>query len=170
MTVDDRSQAVPPTRSARPGLLAWAVTAAAAGAAVVVFLDKAMLGIIARPVMAELGISATTFGAISSASYVLNVVTCLAVGFGASKVSPRWTLLACGLLWALGQAPAALAGGATLLVISRLAVGAAEGPAVPLPYAAAYSWFPADRRGVPLPSSAAARPSPRSHFCRCSPS
>ncbi|GAA0899638.1 MFS transporter [Pseudonocardia zijingensis] len=130
-------------------LQGWAVTLAAAGAAVVVFLDKALVGLVAQPLTQELGISSTAYGAVGSASYVLNVVTCLVVGLAPRAVGPRWGLLVCGLLWAVGQAPAALAGTAGLLVVSRLVVGAAEGPAVPLAYTATYSWFPARRRGLP---------------------
>jgi MFS family permease len=150
MSIDDRAArttAVPTsTSSARR---AWAVTVVAAGSAVVIFLDKALLGLVAGPIIDDLGLSATQFGAISSASYVLNVITCLLVGFAANRISPRLALLACGLMWAVGQVPAALATTGALLVVSRLAVGAAEGPAVPLAHTTAYSWFPNERRGVP---------------------
>lgn len=151
MSIDDRATA--PTAARPPGTpsawRAWTVTVVAAGSAVVVFLDKALLGLVAGPVIDDLGLTATGFGAISSASYVLNVVTCLLVGFAATRVSPRLALLVCGLMWAVGQVPAALATTGAVLVTSRLAVGAAEGPAVPLAHTAAYSWFPNERRGVP---------------------
>ncbi|MBC3190131.1 MFS transporter [Pseudonocardia sp. C8] len=127
----------------------WAVTGAAAGAHVLVFVDKGLLGIVATPVRRELGLSATTFGMISSATYLLTMLSCLAIALAGRRVSTRVVLLGCGALCALGQIPAALAAGAVMLVLSRVVVGTAEGPAVPLAHNAAYSWFPARRRGLP---------------------
>ena len=75
---------------------AWAVTVVAAGSAVVVFLDKALLGLVAAPVIADLGLTATGFGAISSASYMLNVVTCLLVGFAATASRRGWRCWSAG--------------------------------------------------------------------------
>ncbi|MDI2028206.1 MFS transporter [Saccharopolyspora sp. TS4A08] len=127
----------------------WAVTAAAAGAHVLVFVDKGLLGIVAKPIRAEFGMSATTYGMISSATYLLTMISCLVIGLSGRRISTRVVLLGCGLLCALGQIPAALAAGAMMLVMSRIVVGTAEGPAVPLAHNAAYSWFPASRRGLP---------------------
>lgn len=146
MTVNgDRTLAPPVHSSAR----AWTVTAAVVGAVVVVFLDKALLGIVANPVREELGLSSTAFGALGSASHVLQLIACLGLGMLANRVSPRLLLLVSGMLWAVGQAPAVLASAAVALVVSRLVVGAAEGPVVPLLHTVAYSWFPNERRGLP---------------------
>jgi MFS family permease len=146
MTVNgDRTLAPPVHSSAR----AWAVTAAVVGAVVVVFLDKALLGLVANPLREDLGLSSTAFGALGSASYVLQVIACLGLGLLANRVSPRLLLLVSGVLWAVGQAPAVLATAAAALVVSRLVVGAAEGPVVPLLHTVAYSWFPNERRGLP---------------------
>lgn len=141
---------LPPAGVAPPSRLrAWTVTAAVIGAAVVVFLDKAVVGLVAAPVQKEFGLSATAFGTISSASYLLLVVACLVIGILSDRLSPRLILLVCGLLWAIGQIPAVLAVSGFMLVVGRLFVGAAEGPVVPLMHTVAYSWFPNDRRGLP---------------------
>jgi MFS transporter, ACS family, hexuronate transporter len=146
MTINgDRTLAEPVHSSLR----AWTVTAAVVGAVVVVFLDKALLGLVANPVRQELGLSSTAFGALGSASNVLQVLACLGLGMLANRVSPRLLLLVSGVLWAAGQAPALLATTAVALVASRLVVGAAEGPVVPLLHTVAYSWFPNERRGLP---------------------
>jgi predicted MFS family arabinose efflux permease len=146
MTVNaDRALEPPVHSSAR----AWTVTAAVVGAVVVVFLDKALLGIVANPVRDELGLSSTAFGALGSASHVLQLIACLGLGMLGNRVSPRLLLLVSGVLWAVGQAPAVLATTAVALVASRLVVGAAEGPVVPLLHTVAYSWFPNERRGLP---------------------
>lgn len=131
------------------GRRAWGVLAVVVGCTVVVFLDKALLGLVAHPLIRELHLSTVEFGGISGASYLLFGITCLVVGFLADRVSPRWVLLVCGLMWALGQLPAMFAVSGAMLYASRLAVGAAEGPAQPLSHVVAYSWFPNDRRGLP---------------------
>ncbi|WP_326836875.1 MFS transporter [Amycolatopsis rhabdoformis] len=134
----------------RPSKLrAWTATVAVIGATVVTFLDKALVGLIATPVQKEFGLTATEFGTISSASYLLLVAACLVVGLLSDRLSPRVVLLVCGVLWAVGQIPAFLAVTGFMLVASRLVVGAAEGPVVPLSHTIAYSWFPNDRRGLP---------------------
>ncbi|MEV5897992.1 MFS transporter [Nonomuraea fuscirosea] len=135
--------------SSRYKVHAWGVTAVLVLSAVVVFLDKALLGLVAKPMSAELGMSAAGFGTLGSASYVLFGVTCIAVSFAAQRVSPRWVLLVCGLLWAVGQVPAVLAATGGMLYASRILVGAAEGPANPLSMTVLYSWFPNERRGLP---------------------
>lgn len=149
MTKELNRGPVDDTSSTAQRWMPWGVTAAAAGAHVLVFLDKGLLGIVATPVRTELGMSATTYGLISSATYLLTMVSCLAIALSGRPVSSRTLLLGCGALIALGQIPAALAGGALMLIASRIVVGTAEGPAVPLAHNAAYSWFPADRRGLP---------------------
>ncbi|MFF4600948.1 MFS transporter [Amycolatopsis sp. NPDC001319] len=134
----------------RPSKLrAWTATVAVVGATVVTFLDKALVGLIATPVQKEFGLTATEFGTISSASYLLLMAACLVVGLLSDRLSPRVVLLVCGVLWAVGQIPAFLAVTGFMLVASRLVVGAAEGPVVPLSHTIAYSWFPNDRRGLP---------------------
>ncbi len=149
MTTDlSRAHADDPSRGI-PRWTPWAVTAAAAGAHVLVFVDKGLLGIVATPIRDELGMSATTYGLVSSATYLLTMISCLAVALSGGKISTRALLLGCGVLCAVGQIPAALAAGAVMLILSRVVVGTAEGPAVPLAHNAAYSWFPAHRRGLP---------------------
>ncbi|MEV0085056.1 MFS transporter [Saccharopolyspora sp. NPDC050642] len=128
---------------------AWTVLSVVVACSVVVFLDKALLGLVAQPLKQELHLSSAEFGSISGASYLLFGITCLVVGFLADRISPRWVLLACGLMWALGQVPALFAVTGGVLFASRLAVGAAEGPAQPMSHVTAYSWFPNHRRGLP---------------------
>ncbi|WP_214414464.1 MFS transporter [Sphaerisporangium fuscum] len=140
--------ALPPS-SPRHKARAWGITAVLVLSSVVVFLDKALLGLVAKPMSAELGMSAAGFGTLGSASYVLFGLTCIAVSFAAQRIAPRWVLLVCGLLWAIGQVPAVVAATGGMLYASRIVVGAAEGPANPLSMTVLYSWFPNERRGLP---------------------
>jgi MFS family permease len=143
----DRSPAVPAPTVRRRRVVV--VTALVVASAVVVFLDKVLLGLVATPMSRELGLAATGFGTLASASYLLFGVTCLVVGFAAQRISPRWIFVACGLLWSVGQLPAVFAVSGAMVYTSRLVVGAAEGPASPLALTSLYSWYPNERRGVP---------------------
>ncbi|MER5325817.1 MFS transporter [Streptosporangium roseum] len=147
-----RDAALPHPSSAEAGDgrgRAWVVTAVLVASAAVVFLDKALLGLVAKPMSEDLGLSAAGFGSLGSASYLLFGATCVIVSFAAQRISPRWVLLVCGILWALGQIPAIFVAGGAMLYASRIVVGAAEGPADPLSMTTLYSWFPNDRRGLP---------------------
>lgn len=132
-----------------PRFRAWVIAIVVMLSAVVVFLDKILLGLAAEPMRDDLGLSASGLGSLAGASYLLFGVTCLIVTFSAQRISPRWVFLACGLVWACGQLPAIFAVSATMIYASRFVVGAAEGPANPLALTSMYSWFPNDRRGTP---------------------
>lgn len=99
--------------------------------------------------MRELQLSASEFGAIGSAFFLLFAVSSIAVGFLAGKVSTRWILLTMGLCWAVVQFPILLGGGAAVLLVGRILLGAAEGPATPISLQHVQGWFPATERGLP---------------------
>ncbi|XEC32530.1 MFS transporter [Streptomyces fradiae] len=113
------------------------------------FADKAVFGLAADEIRADLGLSATEFGLANSAFFLLFSVAAVAVGLLADRVSPKWLLLAMALLWSVAQVPAALGGGLAVLIGTRIVLGAAEGPAFPVAQQAALSWFPNHRRNLP---------------------
>jgi len=113
------------------------------------FADKAVISIAAVPIMQELKIGPREFGLIGSSFYLLFAVSAVATGFLVNRLETRWALLAMGLVWALTQFP--MMGGATFgtLVACRIALGAGEGPAVPVALHATYKWFPDALRTLP---------------------
>ncbi len=84
---------------------AWLITALLVLFQMINFADKAVLALVAEPVMAELGLTATQFGFIGSAFFFLFAISGIAVGFLAEKVQTRWLLLIMGASWALLQFP-----------------------------------------------------------------
>lgn len=84
-----------------------------------------------------------------SAFYFLYAVMAVVTGALGSKVSIQWIIFVMGLTWALVQFPMLFAGGAAILLLSRIFLGRAEGPATPISLAAVHSWFPASRRALP---------------------
>ncbi|MGA5065227.1 MFS transporter [Streptomyces exfoliatus] len=153
MTAADTS-AVPPlaraTQAAHdPGVRAWIVTGMLVVFMMINFADKAVFGLAADEIRADLGLSATDFGLANSAFFLLFSVAAVVVGLLADRVSLKWLLLVMALLWSVAQVPAALGGGLAVLIGTRVVLGAAEGPAFPVAQQAALSWFPNDRRNLP---------------------
>ncbi|WP_031011098.1 MFS transporter [Streptomyces sp. NRRL F-5727] len=153
MTAADTSAVPPlarPTQADRtPGVRAWVVTGMLVVFMMINFADKAVFGLAADEIRADLGLSATDFGLANSAFFLLFSVAAVVVGLLADRVSAKWLLLAMALLWSVAQVPAALGGGLAVLIGTRIVLGAAEGPAFPVAQQAALAWFPNDRRNLP---------------------
>lgn len=128
---------------------AWVVTGMLVLFQIVNFADKAVLGLVADPAMRELGLSAGQFGFIGSAFFFLFAIVGIVVGFLAGKVSTRWILLTMGVAWAVLQFPMLFGGGAAILLVTRILLGGAEGPATPISLQHAHGWFNAKERGLP---------------------
>lgn len=155
---DDTERADDPAdgvRSAAPAVsaptvrTAWSITFLVMILQTINFADKAVLGIVARPLSEDLGLSNADIGLLGSAFYVLFVITGLVGGFIADRVRIVWVLLALALLWSLVQIPVLLVGTFTALIITRVLLGAAEGPASALNNVAVFGWFPKSKRGLP---------------------
>jgi MFS family permease len=121
-----------------------------AGLALVNFLDKIVLGMVAVPLMADLHLSPEKFGLIAGSFFWLFSTSTVVVGFLSNRFPTRWLLLAMGLSWALLQVPQAMATSAIGLLIWRVILGAAEGPSFPVSVHALYKWFPDRKRNLPV--------------------
>ncbi|WP_143342812.1 MFS transporter [Crossiella equi] len=131
------------------GLRAWTVTGMLVVFTVINWADKSILGLAAEPLMAELRISPAEMGFIGSSFFFLFSVTGILVGFLADRVRAQWVLVALAAAWSLTQVPVLLSATGTTLLVSRIALGAAEGPAMSMALASAYTWFPPERRALP---------------------
>jgi MFS transporter, ACS family, D-galactonate transporter len=113
------------------------------------FADKAVIGIAAVPLMAELRLSPRQFGLLGSSFFLLFSLSAIVTGFIVNHVQTRWALLVMGLIWALTQFPMVASVGFATVVASRIALGAAEGPAYPVALHSTYKWFPNELRTLP---------------------
>lgn len=128
---------------------AWIVTGMLVIFQIINFADKAVLGLVAEPAMRELNLTASEFGFIGSAFFFLFAIAAVAVGFLAGKVSTRWIILTMGISWAVLQFPMLFGGGAAVLLVTRILLGGAEGPATPITLQHVHGWFHARERGLP---------------------
>ncbi|WP_342753396.1 MFS transporter [Caballeronia novacaledonica] len=118
--------------------------------ALINFLDKIVLGMVAVPMMRDLNLSPAQFGVVAGSFFWLFAVSTVLVGFLSNRVQTRWLLLAMGILWAVLQIPQALFSSMAAFLASRVVLGAAEGPFYPVSVHALYKWFPNEKRNMPV--------------------
>lgn len=142
----DNKAGPPPTRSSGR---AWVVTALLLVFMLINFADKAVLGLAAKPIMHEFSLSPSEYGLLQSGFYALYGVSAIAVGFLSNRVATKWILLVMALVWAFTMLPVIWPVGFAVLLVSRIVLGAAEGPANPMAMHAAHKWFPNHKRSLP---------------------
>ncbi|WP_322053939.1 MFS transporter [Paraburkholderia bannensis] len=135
--------------SHKPGS-AWIMTALLTGLAMINFLDKIVLGMVAVPLTADLHLSPAQFGLVAGSFFWLFSISTIVVGFLANRFPTRWILLAMGASWAVLQLPQAFAGSAAALLVCRVVLGATEGPSFPTSVHAIFKWFPDRNRTLPV--------------------
>jgi MFS transporter, ACS family, D-galactonate transporter len=128
---------------------AWLIVALLFFFMAINFADKAVLGLVAIPLMQELKLSPSEFGLIGSSFFLLFSLSAIVTGFIANRVQARRLLLLMGLVWALTQFPMIGTVGFGTIVACRIALGAGEGPAYPVALHATYKWFPNELRTLP---------------------
>ncbi|MEV0705024.1 MFS transporter [Saccharopolyspora sp. NPDC050389] len=128
---------------------AWAVMSLLLVFMLINYADKAVLGLAANSIMRELGLTPAEYGLLSSSFFFLFNVSAVAVGFLANRASAKWILFTLVMIWAVTQLPVAAGAGFGLLLVSRIVLGAAEGPAQPVALHAAFKWFPNEKRSIP---------------------
>ncbi|WP_060513407.1 MFS transporter [Pseudomonas sp. NBRC 111124] len=129
---------------------AWRVAALLALLMLVNFLDKVVIGLVAVPMSAELGLTATEFGLIGGALHWCFALSAVIGGFMANRRPTRTLLLGMGLFWALIQLPMLFATSLWAIVACRVLLGIGEGPASPVATHALYKWFPNHQRNLPV--------------------
>ena len=114
------------------------------------YADKSVVGLSSVPMMQELGLSHRQFGLLGSAFFLLFAIAGVAVGFLANRLSTTVIMTVMALVWAAALL-LPIAGSVTFtgLLISRIVLGAAEGPAFPLAMHAVYKWFGNQQRELP---------------------
>ena len=127
----------------------WIVTVMLLVLMMISWADKAILGIVAVPLMEDLGINEAQFGLLGSAVFILFGVAQLVAAPIANRVQAKWILLILCLVWSIAQVPVILFASLPALWFSRLLLGAGEGPLAPITMHAVYKWFPASKGATP---------------------
>lgn len=136
------------TGSYRP-VMAWTITAMLVMFMIVNWADKAVLGIVAQPLREEMGLTSAQVGFVGSAFFFLYSISGVLVGLLANRIKTKWVLFGLAALWSVTQIPVLVSATFTALLVSRIALGAAEGPATAMASAGAFEWFPKHKRSLP---------------------
>jgi MFS family permease len=128
---------------------AWAHVAMVFWFMLLNYADKAVIGLSSVPIMRDLGLSNARFGELGSAFFLLFSLSGIAGGFLANHVRAKTLMLLMAVVWACALLPVAWISGFGLLLASRIALGAAEGPAFPVALHAVYKWFADPDRTLP---------------------
>lgn len=128
---------------------AWGLTLLLVVLYMINWADKAVFGLVARPLAEEFGLTASQIGLVGSAFFLTFTVGGLFAGMLNKRITLRWVMVLLSLAWAACMLPIVLSASFAVLLVSRLALGLAEGPASALVHTAAYSWHPPEKRGLP---------------------
>jgi MFS family permease len=74
----------------------------------------------------------------------------VAGGFLSNRFETRLLVLGMIVIWSVCQLPIAWSSSVATIIICRLVLGAAEGPAWPVAIHALYKWFPDNKRNLPV--------------------
>jgi len=114
------------------------------------FADRAVLGLAAEPLMRDLGLTPRQFGMVGSAFFLFYTVFAVILGFVINRVQTRWMLFALALVWSAAQFPMMFTANFMILLLTRMLLGAGEGPAYPAAIHCAFKWFPDQKRTLPV--------------------
>jgi ACS family D-galactonate transporter-like MFS transporter len=127
----------------------WVIVASLFLFMLINFADKAVLGLVAIPMMHDMQLSHEQFGLVGSAFFALFSLSGIAVGLFADRISMKWLLAVLALTWTCAQLPLAWPTSFAVLLLCRVLLGAGEGPASPLALHVVYSWFDDRERNLP---------------------
>jgi sugar phosphate permease len=138
---------VKPVASA--GRQRWMIVASLFLFMVINFADKAVLGLVALPLMRDMSLTHSQFGVVGSAFFLLFALSGIGVGLFADRLNMKWLLAGLALTWAVAQLPLAWPTSFAVLLACRILLGAGEGPASPLALHVVYTWFDDHERSLP---------------------
>ncbi|NMO00045.1 MFS transporter [Gordonia sp. TBRC 11910] len=128
---------------------AWALTGMLVVMYIFNYADKAVFGIIAKPLRQELGLSPAQIGLVGSLFFAAFTVGGFFAGAINRWLTLKWGLMALALCWSAAMLPMLVTASLAVLIVSRMFLGATEGPSSALLHTAAYSWHKPQDRGLP---------------------
>ncbi|RFU44786.1 MFS transporter [Paraburkholderia sp. DHOC27] len=129
---------------------AWGIAVLLALFMLVNFVDKIVIGLVAVPLMKDLGLTPVQFGIVGGSFFWLFAISGITGGFLANRVKASTLLLVMAVLWSASQLPVAYSTSMTVLIAARVLLGISEGPSWPVAIHACFKWFPDSRRSLPL--------------------
>lgn len=112
--------------------------------------DKAITGFASVPIMKELGLNPEQWGIVGSSFFLLYSLSAILIGGLADRVGTKIVIAGMAIVWALVQFSTIFVSSFAFLLITRIILGAGEGPAYSLAMTAASKWLPKEKLGIGL--------------------
>ena len=117
---------------------------------VINFADKAVLGLAAVPIIKELHLSPAQYGLVSGSFFLLFALSSVLVTAWSDHIGTKAVLALLATSWAIVQVATVFVFSFPALLLTRIVLGAGEGPSYGTSVSAATPWLPADRRAFGL--------------------
>ena len=127
---------------------AWIVIALLFFLTVISNADKAIIGFASVPIMKELGLSPEQWGFVGSVFFFLYSISAIFVGILADKIGTKKVIAGMAAVWAIVQLSTVFVSSYSWLLVTRLILGAGEGPSYSLAMTAATKALPKEKLGL----------------------
>jgi MFS family permease len=111
-------------------------------------VDKIIIGLVSVPLMKELHLSPSQWGVVGSSFFWFFTFSSIVLGGMADTRNTKKMLTWISLVWLIVQFATPFASSLSLLLLTRMILGAGEGPAPALSTAIMGKWFPKHRHGI----------------------
>ena len=113
-------------------------------------IDKAVIGFASVPIMEELKLGPEQWGIVGSVFFLLYSLSAVLGGVLADRFGTKIVIAGMVVIWCAVQFSTLFVSSFTFLLITRIILGAGEGPSYSLAMTAASKWLPKEKRGLGL--------------------
>lgn len=110
--------------------------------------DKAIIGFASVSIIAELDLTSEQWGIVGSVFFLLYSLSAVLGGVLADRVGTRIVIAGMVVVWSVVQFSTIFVSSFAFLLITRIILGAGEGPSYSLAMTAASKWLPKEKRGI----------------------
>lgn len=112
--------------------------------------DKAIIGFASVPIMKELGLTPQQWGVVGSVFFLLYSLSAILGGGLADKIGAKKVIAIMVAVWSIVQFSTIFVSSFTYLLVTRIILGAGEGPSYSLAMTAASKYLPKEKLGIGL--------------------
>lgn len=111
-------------------------------------VDKIIIGLVSVPLMKELNLSPSEWGVVGSSFFWFFTISSLIIGGMADSKNTKKMFTWIMFIWLAVQFTTPFVSSLSLLMFSRMILGAGEGPAIAISTSLIGKWFPKHRHGI----------------------
>ncbi|MFJ7746743.1 MFS transporter [Peribacillus sp. NPDC097295] len=137
-------------KSARVSKTAWVVIILLFLLTVISNADKAIIGFASVSIIKELGLTPEQWGVVGSVFFLLYSLSAVLGGALADRIGTRIVIVGMVAIWSIVQFSTLFVTSFSYLLITRIILGAGEGPSYSLAMTAAAKWLPKEKLGIGL--------------------